>query len=86
MECKWVFNVNYKLNGTLEKYRATLVNKGYTQTCGVGYNETFASVVKMNITLVLLSLAANLGWSLQQFDVKNTLLHGDLDGSTSKVQ
>ena len=33
----------------------------------------------MNTVRVLLSLATNLGWSLQQFDIKNTFLHGDLD-------
>lgn len=33
----------------------------------------------MNIVRVLLSLIANLGWSPQQFDIKNTFLHIDLD-------
>ena len=33
----------------------------------------------MNTVRVLLSLAANYQWSLQQFDVKNAFLHGDLD-------
>ena len=33
----------------------------------------------MNTIQVLLSLATNLGWSLQQFDVQNTFLHGDLE-------
>jgi hypothetical protein len=33
----------------------------------------------MNNLRVLLSLAANFGWPLKQFDVKNTFLHGDLE-------
>lgn len=45
----------------------------------MGYHETFASVAKMNSVRIILSLTANFGWPLHQFDVKNTLLHGDLD-------
>ena len=56
-----------------------IVAKGYMQTYGVDYQETFAPVAKMNTICILLSLAANFGWSLQQLDVKNALLHGDLE-------
>ena len=29
---KWIFTVRYKVDGTLERYEASLVTKGYTQT------------------------------------------------------
>ncbi|RVW75443.1 Retrovirus-related Pol polyprotein from transposon RE1 [Vitis vinifera] len=64
-------------DGMLERYKATLVAKGYKQTYGVDYQETFAPVAKMNTIHILLSLVANFGWSLQQLDVKNAFLHGD---------
>jgi hypothetical protein len=36
-------------------------------------------MLNMNIVRVILSLTANYGWGLQQFDVKNAFLHGDLE-------
>jgi len=45
----------------------------------VHYFETFALVAKMNIIRVILSLAVNYGWNLQQFDVKNVLHNGELE-------
>ncbi|WKA05207.1 hypothetical protein VitviT2T_023186 [Vitis vinifera] len=78
MSCKWVFTVKYKADGTVERYKAHLVARGFTQTYGIDYTETFAPVAKLNTIRVLLSLAANLDWSLHQFDIKNVFLHGEL--------
>lgn len=64
-----------KVDGTTNKYKATLAMKWYIQTSRIDYHETFAPVAKMNIMLVLQHLAANFDWQLQQFDVKNVFLH-----------
>ena len=55
------------------------MSKGYTQTYGVDYQETFSQVAKLNTVRVMLSLLANLDWPLHQLDVKNAFLHGDLE-------
>jgi hypothetical protein len=77
--CKWVFSIKHKVNGSIDRYKARLVAKRYTQTYGIDYQETFSPVAKLNTVRVMLSLAVNLDWQLHQFDVKIFFLHGDLE-------
>lgn len=78
-DVKWVFILKFKTDGSLERYKARLVAKTYTQTYGIDYQENFAPVAKMNTVRVLLSLTANFDWGLEQFDVKNVFLQSDFE-------
>nr|CAN59829.1 hypothetical protein VITISV_014235 [Vitis vinifera] len=69
--CKRVFTIKFKVDGFVERYKARLATKGYTQTYGIDYHETFAPIAKMNSIKILLSLVANHNWSLQHFDIYN---------------
>ncbi|KAK4386771.1 Retrovirus-related Pol polyprotein from transposon RE2 [Sesamum angolense] len=77
--CRWVFTLKFRADGTLERYKARLVTKGFTQTYGVDYFETFSHVARLNSIRVLFSLAVNLDWPMYQMDIKNAFLYGDLN-------
>lgn len=76
--CKWVFKVKTKSDGSVERYKARLVARGFQQTHGRDYNEIFAPVAHMVIVRTLVALAAVRSWTISQMDVKNAFLHGDL--------
>jgi len=76
--CKWVYKVKHNANGSMTKYKTRLVAKGYAQTYGIDYEETYSPVAKMTTVKVIITMASMKGWSLHQMDVKNVFLHGDL--------
>ncbi|KAM2022235.1 hypothetical protein ACFX16_044164 [Malus domestica] len=76
---RWIYKTKFNSNGTIERHKTRLVARGFTQTYGIDYKETFAPVAKMNIVRVLLSVVVNHEWPLFQMDVKNAFLHGDLE-------
>jgi hypothetical protein len=81
ISCKWVLTLKRDLDGKVIRFKARLVARGFTQTPGVDYKETFASVVKFSSIRMILAFAAQKGLTVYQVDVKSAFLNGSLEES-----
>jgi hypothetical protein len=79
VSCKWVFKIKQGANGDVDRYKARLVARGFTQTYRVDYNETFAPVSKFTSIRCILALAALEDMEIHQMDVKMAFLNGELE-------
>jgi histone deacetylase 1/2 len=79
IDCKWVYRIKNNADGTIERYKACLVAKGFKQRYGIDYEDTFCPIVKAATIRLVLALLVSRGWSLHQLDVKNVFLHSVLE-------
>jgi hypothetical protein len=75
---KWVFMHKLRVDGTLDRYKAHCVLRGFTQHPEVDYDETFSPIVKPATVCTVLIIAVSRDWPIQQLDVKNAFLHDTL--------
>ena len=75
---KWVFKLKFHLDDTLNKHKASLVAKGFHQTPGVDFSETYSPAIKLATIRVVLTLAIAQGWEIRQLDINNAFLNGYL--------
>lgn len=78
VDCKWLFRIKKKADGCIDRYKAWLVAKGFTQCPGLDFHETFNPVVKPTTIRIVLSIAIQNNWKVQQLDVNNAFLQGNL--------
>ena len=79
VDCKWVFKKKLRPDGTIEKYKAQLVAKGYMQKEGKDFFDTYSPDARLTTIRALLFLAASYGLIVHQMDVKTAFLNGELD-------
>ncbi|CAI7878084.1 unnamed protein product [Closterium sp. NIES-53] len=76
---KWVFRVKTKADGTIDKFKARWVVRGFDQEHGRDYTETFAPVSRHTSLRILIAVAAMKKKKLRQIDVANAFLYAPVD-------
>ena len=84
--CKWVFRVKENPDGSINRYKARLVDKGVHQQAGSDVTETFSPVDTSVTVRTVLTLAVTNQWSIQQIDVNNAFLNGVLEEEVYMIQ
>ena len=70
----------------MERYKALLVSKGYTQKEGIDYKETFSPFPSKDSFRTIMALVTHFDLELYQMDVKTAFLNGDIDETIYMVQ
>jgi hypothetical protein len=79
IDCKWVYKIKRKVDGSINRYKARLAAKGFKQRYVIDYEDTFSPVVKVATIHLVLSIVVSRRWSLRQLDIQNAFLHGVLE-------
>jgi hypothetical protein len=78
VSCKWLLRKKFNADGSISRYKARLVARGFSQVPGMDYNETFSPVLRITSFRALLAIAAQFHLFVYQMDVRTTFLHDDL--------
>lgn len=95
IDSKWVFKHKLNTDGTIARYKSRLCARGFMQTHGVNYTETFAPVARyspislsysqslilkrFNTLRLMFAMASKRGWDIHQMDAKTAFLCAEID-------
>ena len=74
---KWVYAVKWKEDGGVEKRKARTVTKGFTQVIGENYEETYASVARLESVHLVCAVTAVQNLHLWQVGFVSAFLNSD---------
>ncbi|KAK2574783.1 hypothetical protein KPH14_013025, partial [Odynerus spinipes] len=78
VSCKWVYKIKRNAEGKIERYKARLVARGFSQKYGTDYDEVFAPVVRQTTFRTLLTIAGKESMIVKHYDAKTAFLNGQL--------
>jgi hypothetical protein len=71
--------IKHVADGSVKKYKAIFVARGFSQVEGIHYEEKFSPLDRYTSICIIISLAISMGWRLHQMDVKTTFLNGEIE-------
>ena len=78
IDSKWCYKVKRHADGSIEKFKARLVARGFTQVEGVDYEQTSAPVARLSSVRIVLALSVLLSLERGQSDIANAYLNAKL--------
>jgi hypothetical protein len=75
---KWVFTIKTIVDGTIERFKARLVARGFSQAYGLDYDETFALTVRIDTLRVFLAIVTFVDLECWHVDIKNAFTESEL--------
>ena len=75
---RWVYRIKRRVDGSIERYKARLITRGFTQQEGIDYSETFIPVIKQATVRLVFSIVVSRNWMIHQLDIHNAFLNGVL--------
>jgi hypothetical protein len=76
---KWIYKIKHAVDGSVEKFKARFVARGFSQKEGIDYDEIFAPVARYTSIKIIICLALVFDWKLHQMDVKTAFLNGEVE-------
>lgn len=68
-----------KSNGSVNKFKTSLVAKGFLQVYELDYHDSFTLVAKIITVRMIIASTVNKPWHIYQIDINNAFLHGKLE-------
>ncbi|KAI0992878.1 hypothetical protein K3495_g15306, partial [Podosphaera aphanis] len=78
VSCKWVFTIKTHTDGSIERFKARLVARGFSQVYGQDYHQTFAPTVRMDTLRLFLAVVAAENLECSHYDIKNAFTESHL--------
>jgi hypothetical protein len=72
---KWIYKIKHATYISIEKHKAIIVARGFSQKEDIDYEEIFSPVARYTSIKTIIALATKMKWKLHQMDVKTNFLN-----------
>ncbi|KAI7940030.1 hypothetical protein MJO28_013682 [Puccinia striiformis f. sp. tritici] len=76
---RFVFDIKRKADGSIEKFKARFVVRGFKQRLGIDVRSTFAPTASLTTLKMLLTLAIKNKWIINSFDITGAFVHSPIE-------